>query len=129
MWWLLVALCLDQGLGNTIACTGVSHDNPEQFMNIVSADGVQASPRGGPKVLPEGPIRLSPSLTLVSAPMGNQGVLGTSHWAALSQLVTALPLCHLCQSLAATCKGNSLASGVSPGLQTPFVPFRVALPQ
>ncbi|KAM6264781.1 LOW QUALITY PROTEIN: putative lysosomal acid lipase/cholesteryl ester hydrolase [Spheniscus humboldti] len=34
MWQLLVALCLDQGLGDTIACTGVSHDNSEQFRNI-----------------------------------------------------------------------------------------------
>ncbi|XP_076194286.1 lipase member M-like [Aptenodytes patagonicus] len=34
MWLLLVALCLAQGLGNAIPCAGVSHDNPEQFMNI-----------------------------------------------------------------------------------------------
>lgn len=39
MWLLLVALCLAQGLGNAIPRTGASHDNPEQFMNIVSARG------------------------------------------------------------------------------------------
>ncbi|GAB0192557.1 lipase member M-like [Grus japonensis] len=34
MWQLLVALCLAQGLGDVVLCTGASHDNPEQFMNI-----------------------------------------------------------------------------------------------
>ncbi|XP_054687783.1 lipase member M-like [Grus americana] len=34
MWQLLVALCLAQGLGDAVLCTGASHDNPEQFMNI-----------------------------------------------------------------------------------------------
>uniref|UniRef100_A0A8D0KXE3 Partial AB-hydrolase lipase domain-containing protein n=1 Tax=Strix occidentalis caurina TaxID=311401 RepID=A0A8D0KXE3_STROC len=34
MWLLLVALCLAQGLGNAIPRTEVSHQNPEQFMNI-----------------------------------------------------------------------------------------------
>ncbi|KAK4821207.1 hypothetical protein QYF61_015775 [Mycteria americana] len=73
MWLLLVALCLAQGLGDAVPCTGASHDNPEQFMNIVSAGGVQAFPWGVPEVLPKGPIGLSPCLTLVSAPMGSQG--------------------------------------------------------
>lgn len=39
MWLLLVALCLSQGLGNAVPHARVSHDNPEQFMNIVSARG------------------------------------------------------------------------------------------
>ncbi|XP_064320615.1 lipase member M isoform X2 [Phalacrocorax carbo] len=34
MWLLLVALCLAQGLGDAIPLAGVSHDNPEQSMNI-----------------------------------------------------------------------------------------------
>ncbi|KAM7102953.1 putative lysosomal acid lipase/cholesteryl ester hydrolase [Ciconia maguari] len=34
MWLLLVALCLAQGLADAVPCTGASHDNPEQFMNI-----------------------------------------------------------------------------------------------
>uniref|UniRef100_A0A663LPH6 Lipase n=1 Tax=Athene cunicularia TaxID=194338 RepID=A0A663LPH6_ATHCN len=34
MWLLLVALCLAQGLGDAIPSTEVSHQNPEQFMNI-----------------------------------------------------------------------------------------------
>ena len=84
MWLLLVTLCLAQGLGGAVPCMGASHDNPEQFMDIVSArGGVQASPGGVPKVLPEGPARVSPSLILVSAPMGSQGGLGTSSWTAL----------------------------------------------
>lgn len=37
MWLLLVALCLAQGLGDAVLCVGPRHDNPEQFMNIVSA--------------------------------------------------------------------------------------------
>uniref|UniRef100_A0A8C0BQZ0 Lipase n=1 Tax=Buteo japonicus TaxID=224669 RepID=A0A8C0BQZ0_9AVES len=34
MWLLLVALCLAQGLGGAVPHAGVSHGNPERFMNI-----------------------------------------------------------------------------------------------
>uniref|UniRef100_A0A8B9NCT8 Partial AB-hydrolase lipase domain-containing protein n=1 Tax=Accipiter nisus TaxID=211598 RepID=A0A8B9NCT8_9AVES len=34
MWLLLVALCLTQGLGGAVPHAGVSHGNPERFMNI-----------------------------------------------------------------------------------------------
>lgn len=77
---LLVALCLTQGLGGAVPHAGASHGNPERFMNIVSAGGGKptpcgtwASPGSVPKVFPEGPDGLSPSLTLASAPGVSRG--------------------------------------------------------
>lgn len=46
MWLLLVALCLAQGLGGAVPHAGVSHGNPERFMNIVSVRGGKHIPMG-----------------------------------------------------------------------------------
>jgi len=43
MWLLLVALGLAQGLADAIPRGELSHKNPEQFMNIVSAAGKSPS--------------------------------------------------------------------------------------
>lgn len=72
MWLLLLALCLAQGLEDATPDVELFH-NPERFMNIVSAWGAPHFSMGMPKVLPEAPAGLTPSLHLHLASLGGLG--------------------------------------------------------